>query len=270
MPLNQLRAPRLALASLMSSACAFACGQAQPDAAHLARALTTLDLRACAQIVDPQMAAECVAGVVRSDPSAPDDACAAIADPRWSGECWFTLAERRGAAGERQPALLGCAQAGPYYDECLFHLWTGELDVLAASSEELSAVLAAATPTIAFWSGAETVDGDVEVLLQDELVFRWMRLHRPVPAEACAADDDVCLRGQRMFLVRSLAEDLLRAGTAPGWRDRVCRARTLDSRQTDGLIAGEVDWEPIIAEVLVIACDVDGRRPWNPIFRVRR
>jgi hypothetical protein len=247
-----------------------ACAPTRPDAAYLADALGNLDLAACDRITDAAIADECVAGVVRADPTAAPEACGAVRDPRWAGECWFTVAERLGAGGDRSGALAACAQAGPFYDECLFHLWTAELDALTSGSDDLSAVIAEGAPVIEFWSGVQTVEGDVEALLQDELVFRWMRLHRPVPMDACPVADEVCLRGHQMFLVRSLAEDLLRAGTAPGRRDRVCRQGVIEPAAVDGLTQSDVDWEPVLAEVLAIACEPDARRPWNPVFRVRR
>ncbi len=252
-----------------------ACGPDVPDAQRLADALGAPDagaaLAACDGIRDPTVGSECVASVVQARTDAPDAACADATDPRWAGECWFTVAERRITAHDRGAALAACGRSGPFYDECLFHLWSAELDAHASASASLEGALTAAQDTLAFWAQVETVEGDVRPLLEAELGFRWATRHRPVPETTCVTAPDAvraaCEAALTQFPVRAVVEDLVRAGAAPGRLDRVCRARALPEGAFEGLMVADFDRAAAAAEAVEIAGS--GRRPWNPVFRGR-
>jgi hypothetical protein len=242
-------------------------------------------------------AEECVAVVVRAHADAPgaDEACDALREARWRGECHFSLAERRAADGDRWAALRSCASAGPYYDECLYHAWTLELQHIAAAGEPRGAAarLPDARDAIAFWSEVQTVggsalpmgargpsgsanqpDGAPAQIEHDWWFFAHAR-NRPARRADCASleqapEREGCERGTRLFVRRSVVEGLARdAGRA-----RVCRGGADAARDVLGALYASPDaeldavYEAAVAEACAAA--LHGARPWNPSFRPRR
>jgi hypothetical protein len=220
---------------------------------------------------------ECVATVVRGHPDAPLDRCAALADERWRSECAFGIAEARAKAGDRWGALSGCGQAGAYYNECLYHAWTFELQ-RAADSLEGGAVggMERARPIIAYWSQIGTVGEDAEELLWTDWWYFAHSRNKPAVYAACAlladpTDRDRCERGTRGYVRRAAVEHLVRASTPAATRDRLCRGGLQDARVLLGeLYTPEPLLDAELLDALAAGC-APGRveRPWNPTFRPR-
>jgi len=278
-----LTAPPRALA-LALAGCA-----APPDAALLAEALGAADpqaaLAACGRIGGATTADECRASVVQAHaaligPEA-DQACGSVRDSRWRGECFFTLAERRmaGAAATpegRLPALQACGEAGPFYDECLYHLWTGELSAVARAAPTAPAAVEPARPIVAYWSNLETIAGDPADQLWGDLWFFAWNEHRPADLQACGAlappDAAACRTHTQAFVLRAILGELLAPGAPPGVLDRTCRSGSVEDDRVAGLFVPHPDLDAQVAEAARLACDAaDGKavRRYNPVFQPR-
>lgn len=262
---------------------------APPDAALLAEALGADHpedaLAACDRIGSAATADECRASVVQAHPAldgaAADQACHANRDPRWRGECFFTLAERRivGAAATpegRLPALRACGEAGPFYDECLYHLWTAELSAVARAAPTAPDAVEPARPIVAYWSSLETIAGDPADQLWGDLWFFAWNEHRPADLGACAAlppaDAAVCRTHTRAFVLRAILGELLAPGAPPGVLDRTCRAGSVEPDRIAGLFVAHADLDAQVAEAARLACDAAQGKPvrrYNPVFQAR-
>lgn len=272
---------------------ALGCAAAPSPAEAYARALdpsTPSDaaLRACADA--GSSAEECVAAVVRARTDVDlSKACAPLTDARWRGECFFAVAERRAAREDRAGALVACGRAGPYYDECLYHAWTLELQAIAARppAREAAARLVDAQDAIDFWSGIETIGPEARAQIEDDWWFFAHARNRPARMGACADLEPgerarACERGTRTYVRRSVVEALRRED------DRACRGGPEAAHAVIGALYVQPDaeldgvFEAAVAEACTSAEPAappqpgaaDGApaaraRPWNPSFRPR-
>lgn len=234
----------------------------------------------CARAADDEE--ECVATVVRGHADAPMAACQGLQSERWRSECAFGIAESRAKAGDRWGALEGCGLAGAYYDECLYHAWTFELQ-LAAEALDGGAVnnIGAARPIVSYWAEIATVgaaDGtfDAEELLWADWWFFALSRNRPAVLAACsqladATDRGRCEVGTRTYVRRTVTEALIRSGTPADTRDRICRGTVADALALLGdLYVPDPALDLEVAAAVAAGC-AGGKveRPWNPVFRAR-
>ncbi|MDP2307861.1 MAG: hypothetical protein Q8P18_17680 [Pseudomonadota bacterium] len=223
-----------------------------------------------------ESAEECVATVVRGHADAPTARCAALQSERWRSECAFGIAEARATAGDRWGALTGCGAAGAYYNECLYHAWTFELQLSADGLGRAVAGIEKARPIIAYWSGIETIGpGAEDHLWADWWYFAHAR-NRPASLEACAVLPDEtdrrrCEEGTRTYVRRSVVEALLRANTPASTKDRICRGTPQDVLALLGdLYLPDPSLDAEVVAAVASGC-APGRvdRPWNPVFGAR-
>lgn len=218
---------------------------------------------------------ECAATAVRNHPEeATVEDCEAIPAERWRAECHFSLAEVLAKKGDRWGTLRACGQAGRYYDECLYHGWTFELQQAADGSTRAVDGIERARPIVEFWSSMQTVGPDAKTLLWNDWWYFAHGRARPARLEDCGLlkveDQETCREGTRQFVRRLVAETVIRQATPDDMRDRLCRGQEVDT-----FFAGA--WEPnpeleaAAAEGLQLGCSSDAklRRPWNPVFRPR-
>lgn len=253
-----------------------------PTAAEaMARALdpdASLDtaLQWCAKA--GESSGECSASIVRSRPEATSEACAGIVEEKWHAECQFAAAEHRGKAGDRWGALIGCGQAGSFYNECLYHAWT--FDLQAVSNDLGSAVsgVDAARPVIAFWSQIQTIGPDAEDQLWRDWWYFANAHNKPADLAACGrlvdpTDQNRCINGTKAYVRRAVTEEVLRPGTSRELRDRLCRGDATIARTAMGtLYRPDADLDAEATLALTEACgktQATVSRPWNPIFRDR-
>lgn len=258
---------------------------APPDAALLAAALAAptpaAAIGACGRIGAATMGDECRATIVRQRTDLDDGqaaaTCRATQDRRWAGECWFTLAERWGEGGDRQRALAACGRAEGYYDECLYHLWTGELSRAAAAAADIDGALVAGREIVVFWSGLQTIGPTPDAQLWADFWYFAHLQHRPADLAVCervpAAERDTCLAGARSFVQRAVLGGVLTPGAPPDLLDRICRTGQIPPIYTDGLIAVG---SPLQAEIdalpgrICAAANGEAIPRGNPIFSRRQ
>jgi hypothetical protein len=256
-----------------------------PDAALLAQALApgvvaTVALQTCDAISQGAVGDECRASVVRAHPelddAAADAACGGISDPRWEGECWFGLAERRSARDHRHAALEACGRAGPFYDECLYHLWTAELSAVADAAPDAVGAVEPAREIVEFWSGLQTIGGDPTVQLWGDLWFFAWNEHRPADLAVCEKlellDASRCKTHTKNFIVRAILGELMAPGAPTGLLDRTCRAQQIPASIRDGLFVAHPDLDAQEVEAARLSCDAAAGRPvrrYNPVFQAR-
>ncbi len=214
--------------------------------------------------------------MLRGKADAPIERCAALRSERWRSECAFGIAEARAKAGDRWGALAGCGAAGAYYNECLYHAWTFELQV-AAEALDGGAVngIDKARPIITFWSAVETAGPDAEALLWADWWFFAHARNKPAVYAACAAlsepDRARCESGTRTYVRRSVVELLIRPSTNPDAKDRICRGAIDEARAMMGeLYVADPVMDAELAAAVALGC-APGKveRPWNPVFRAR-
>jgi hypothetical protein len=221
-------------------------------------------------------AEECVATVVRGHADAPITRCAALQSERWRSECAFGIAEARAKAGDRWGALEGCGEAGAYYNECLYHSWTFELQLAAEEVDRAVDGVERARPIIAYWSQIETIGPQAEELLWADWWYFAHTRHKPATLAGCATLADAtdrrrCEDGTRTFVRRTVVETLIRSTTPADTRDRLCRGSPADAKT----LLGELYLpDPALDEELVAGLTAGcapGKvaRPWNPVFRAR-
>jgi hypothetical protein len=221
-------------------------------------------------------AEECVATVVRGHAEAPLARCAALRAERWRSECAFGIAEARAKAGDRWGALAGCGAAGAYYNECLYHSWTFELQLAAEDVDRAVTGLDRARPIITFWSQIETVGPDAEELLWADWWYFAHTRNRPASLAGCTTLPDPtdrrrCEAGTRAFVRRTVVETLLRPSTAADTKDRLCRGTPADALPLLGdLYLPDPALDAELAAGLAAGC-APGKieRPWNPVFHAR-
>jgi hypothetical protein len=228
-------------------------------------------LKACGKA--GENADECTATAVRNHPTeATASACIPIASARWQAECRFSLAEALAKKGDRWGALSACGQAGRYYDECLYHAWTFELQAHAENLQQAWRGVEGVRESIAWWSGIETVSPDpTELLWQDWWYFAHTR-NKPARLSGCSQlinPDDLrrCMDGTRNYVFRSVAEGVARSPQ----KDRVCRGGPQEALR---LFPDAWEADPLLdaalQEGLTLGCEGLKQRPWNPIFGPRR
>lgn len=218
---------------------------------------------------------ECTATVVARREDAGPEPCQELGDP-WRQECHFRMAERLGRRGERQEALIECGLSGPYYDECLYHLWSFELQAAAEPPGSGAPSRAAdhverAREVVRYYRGLRNLAQDPEELIWDDFWYFAHNRNRPARLGDCAvlgeADRGRCERGTRLFVRRLVAETLIRPSTDSSAKDRACRSGELPSWINEG--AWEAQDEELAAAArmgLEDACAEPPRRPWNPTF----
>lgn len=222
------------------------------------------------------LAEECVSTVVRNNPDAPAEAlvaCAALKEERWQGECYFVVAEGFSRSGDRWSALTACGHADMYYHECLYHIWSFELQKYADDLGQAANGVAAVTPSIEFWSQIETIGRDPEAMLWEHWWFFAHTRNKPARRATCAtlseADRARCEEGTRGYVYRTVLEALWRIKDE-GQKDRLCR-RGVAELQVFLPDAWEPD--PVLDEAAAAAltdgCNGKTDRPWNPVFRPR-
>jgi hypothetical protein len=254
------------------------CGGPTPAAAFREALAGNLPLDDALLLCDAagESAEECVATVVRGHADAPIARCAALRSEQWRSECAFGIAEARATAGDRWGALTGCGAAGAYYNECLYHAWTFELQLASNDLGRAVAGIEKARPIVAYWSAIETVGpGAEEQLWADWWYFAHAR-NRPASLAPCATLTDAtdrtrCEAGTRTYVRRSVVEALLRPNTPADTKDRICRGTPKDALALLGelyLPDPALDAEVVAA---VAAGCAPGRidRPWNPVFGAR-
>lgn len=269
-----------------------ACGHA-PDAQHLVAALDPsaslgAALKSCAQLREG--GDECVATVVRNHPESNADPCFALHEERWRAECHFSVAERQIERGNRWEALRECGLSGRFYDECLYHMWSREMQASATPSRagevtRAADFIEAGRPIVTFWSGIRTVAQDPEQLMWDDWWYFAHTRNKPADLAACdtlpqAADQVRCERGTLLFVERTITETVIRPSFDPRALDRACRALgdpeapsalPVAERLPANLVTGLYQPDPRLDEAairgLASACVPDVARPWNPVFR---
>lgn len=223
-----------------------------------------------------ESAEECVATVVRGHADAPIERCAALQSEQWRSECAFGIAEARAKAGDRWGALSGCGAAGAYYNECLYHAWTFELQLAAEGLGRAVAGIEKARPIVAYWAAIETIGPGAEELLWADWWYFAHARNRPASLAACEVLPDPtdrrrCDEGTRTYVRRSVVEALLRPNTPTDTKDRICRGAPQEALALLGELYSP---DPALDAELVAAVTAGcapGRaaRPWNPVFRAR-
>lgn len=219
---------------------------------------------------------ECLATAVGNHASeGRPEHCERIQAERWRAECYFALGEVAAYSGDRWAALAHCGQAGRYYDECLYHAWTFELQRAAAGLNEAVDGIEKARPVVAFWSQIQTVSPDPAALLWADW---WVVAHGiapPARLESCgrvpAADQAHCVQGTLTFARRTVAETLLRVDLPVAVRDRLCRGGTEELKSTfPRAWVADPQMEVAAMEGLGLGCAAEASRPWNPTFHPRQ
>jgi len=246
-----------------------ACATA-PDVELYARALdpaTPVDeaLAACADL--RESSDECTTAVV-ADREVDPAVCQTLA-AEWREECHFRVAER----SERWDALVECGLSGRYYDECLYHLWSRELQdaVEPIQGAEVTRAVdheAGAVEIVDYYAGLRNVRQDVRELLWDDFWYFAHARNRPARLSDCddALDPARCLRGTTTFARRLVAEALIRASTDEDVRDRACRSGVIPEGITAGAWLADEVLDAAAQSGLESACLNPPVRPWNPIF----
>lgn len=224
-----------------------------------------------------ERAHECTAGVVRSRADTAASDCDQINDDKWRSECFFSVAERLGIAQERWEALQTCGRAGEFYAECLFHVWTYELEASLLPDRHPNRQISRPVATIRFWGNIQTIAGQPA----EQLWIEWWLLGmkgRTASHADCevlgGADQQRCILGMTAHVARSVADFLLNTNPDSRATDRVCRGAMAEARAA---LPQLCDWgssfEPALALAKQVACGASSaqmQRPWNPIFLERR
>lgn len=222
---------------------------------------------------------ECIATVVRRHPDELAGECVTLRTARWRGECHFSVAEARAKEGDRWGALTECGAAGDFYNECLYHAWNYDLQQSSVNVGRAVSGIEGGRAVIAFWSGIETIGEDAEEQLWRDWWFFAHSRNKPANLGWCASLPDAedqrrCVEGTRGFVERTVVETLIRSGTPPQQRDRICRGSTHDALAVLGeLYVPDRSLDAVLEAGIRTACDAAGgrvERPWNPVFRARR
>ena len=255
-----------------------ACNGSSSDAQRFAQALEAPDgaqaLGYCAEIREDALREECVAGAVRLHPSEAA-ACLDLHDPRWAGECHFSVAEA--LAPERWEALEACAQAGPYLQECLYHLWTSELSHLLEASHSAPEAVPTAIEIVAFWSSADHLVSEPETQLWRDFWYFAIRHHGPADLAWCSelgADLEThCRSGLEAGVQRALVDLLENPSTPEEATERACRSGAFDPSLLDAVARDQPPLRASADRAAELACMRAAGEPiprWNPTFRELR
>lgn len=215
----------------------------------------------------------CVSEVVAGRSDADPAVCQEL-PAEWRAECHFRVAERLGLAGDRWEALVECGLSGRYYDECLYHLWSRELQAASAPSGDTpqQAVdhLDAARPIVAYWAGTRNTQQEARELIWDDFWYFAHARNRPADFTACEGLQDMdrtrCERGTERFAQRLVAETLIRPSTDPSVRSRACRSGVIPDWVIDGAWVEHDRMTQAATNGLGDACQDPPHRPWNPVF----
>jgi len=257
----------------IASAC-LACNENETDAQRFARAMETSDgddaIDHCATIHDAVLREECIAGTVRRHPSQAS-ACRDLEDPRWAGECWFSVAEA--LAPKRWEALDACALAGPYLQECLYHLWTAELSHALAASTSAPEAVPVATEIVEFWSSVDHLVLEPETQLWRDFWYFAIRHHGPADLAWCESLepglDTTCRDGLKAGVQRALIDLLESPSTPQGEAERACRSGVFDATLLESVAMNQPDLRQEIDRAAELSCLLVNGQPlprWNPTF----
>lgn len=221
----------------------------------------------------------CSTEVLRARPESTVEDCAAVREPRWRAECAFAVADRHAKAGDRAAALAACGEAGRYYQECLYHAWTYDMQGAVHGGGRAQDELPRGREVVGYWAQLQTLGGDpLERMWLDWWYFA-LDANRPADLADCAglAPDDArwCTAGTLQFVEREIAQTLKDNPGNAQRRSRVCRG---------GLADIAALWPDLYrASELLDARAVAGRdrgcaavegldvgRPWNPILLEHR
>lgn len=214
---------------------------------------------------------------MRTFPASGDAPCAALKDARWRGECYFTAAEARAKAGDRWAALQGCGRAGAFYNECLYHAWSFELQRVSENLGRAVNGVEAARPIVEFWSGLETIGPDAEAQIWRDWWYFAHTRNKPASLGWCtslASEEDRarCEDGTRLFVRRTVVDTIIRQSTPAEQKDRLCRGSAAEALALLGeLYVADPALDAELAAGLASGCAPGPtERPWNPVFRDRR
>lgn len=221
----------------------------------------------------------CSTEVLRARPHSTSQDCAAIQSAAWRAECAFAVADRHSKAGERWAALAACGEAGRYYQECLYHAWTYDMQLAVRGGGRAAEELERGREVVAFWTQLQTIGGDPADRMWLDWWYFSLDANRPADLADCAAlapqDARWCSAGTLQFVEREIAQTLKDNPGNAHRRSRVCRggiadilaswpdlyrpAAALDERALAGRDRGCADVEGL-----------DEGRPWNPILLEHR
>ncbi len=248
-------------------------------------------LDACQSISHQKEAGECLASVVRQRESLAGDACRLIQDPSWRQECHFLVAERLAASGRRWDALVSCGRAGRFLDECLYHVWTRELQELVkldwnrqtdedtddrnAEWARLPGLVRQASQVVDYFGQVETTGPNQEERVWGDFWYFYWLHHRPPDLRACTwlvpRNRVRCQRDTALFVQRLVTDRLVAVSRDGDLLDRSCRAGQLPPSLLENLATDE----PLLVEAAETARErictkgTDFIRPWNPMFQPR-
>lgn len=246
---------------------------ASPPSAELyARALdegTPIDeaLAACSALTEASE--ECTTAVVAQRGA--DPAVCQELSGLWREECHFRVAERLTEEGDRYGALIECGYAGRFYDECLYHSWSRELQrAVEPDSTELSRGVdheAKGAEVVEYFRGVRTIRQDAEVLLWNDFWFFAHNRNRPARLADCAdsLDQQRCIAGTENFVARLTMEGLTRAYD-PSELARFCRSGEVPPSVLDGAFEADERLDGSVQLGLWYACQTPPVRPWSPSF----
>ncbi len=245
--------------------------QAQDPALSTSQALAL-----CGALSSADDADECRAGAVRARSDATPEHCAAILSEDWRNECHFALAELLATRGERWDALHSCGLAGRFMNECLYHVWTRELQNLALSGAALASALDKAREVVAFYAQVETAGPQQDERVWNDFWFFWHLHHKPAQLEICQdlepGDAERCTAGTVAFAARATYDTLRCEQQDCRLLDRSCRAGEVPDFVLAPLFTADPTLLAAADASLQSLCEdgKDAPRPWNPIFSQRR
>lgn len=235
----------------------------------------------CRAIRQEETGDECLAELARQREEVGDLPCGFIRSDSWRQECHFAVAEHRAARGDRWAALIDCGEAGAYMNECLYHVWTRELQNLATTPAEgnpgqgLASTVEQAQEIVAYYAQSETCGPDQEERVWGDFWYFYWLHHRPAELDACARLPTPqvarCERGTHLFVERALAGLLTCRGRSCDLLDRTCRSGDIPSSLLFPYTGGDPRLRPASERALARLCDPQTRddQPWNPIFQRR-
>lgn len=221
----------------------------------------------------------CSTEVIRARPTATIRDCATIRAPGWRAECAFAVADRLSKAGQRAEALTACGGSGRYYQECLYHAWTYDMQRAVQGGGRAADELSRGREVVAFWAQLQTIGGDPQERMWLDWWYFALDANRPADLADCAnlGPDDArwCTAGTLQFVEREITQTLKDNPGNAQRRSRVCRggladiaalwpdlyrpAESLDARAIAGRDRGCAAVEGL-----------DVGRPWNPILLEHR
>ena len=257
------------------------CNASQADAWEAAVASTApladalADCEATADRADA-----CRTEVLRHRPNASVDDCHRIQSPKWRAECTFAAAERLARSHDRWGALAACGLAGRYYGECLYHVWTYDMQGSVRGAGRANDEIETGRSLVAYWGQLQTIAGDPTTQMWTDWWYFALNRNQPADLADCArlppVDAARCERGTLSFVERAIASSLKESATDPRRKSRICRGGIeqleqafpdlyrVDERLRERALAGrERGCSPT-------GPGPESGRPWNPIFLAHR